>query len=71
MFINGSMEQDKIFSQDANGKGAGSSKRIMRKINWRLRVVVLIRDNCICKMCGASPAKDPAVTLHVAILNRG
>ena len=26
---------------------------------------VLIRDNCLCRMCGASPAKDPAVTLHV------
>ncbi len=36
-----------------------------RKINWRLRAMVLIRDNCICKMCGASPAKDPAVVLHV------
>jgi hypothetical protein len=36
-----------------------------RTINWRLRATVLIRDNCICRMCGASPAKDPAVTLHV------
>jgi 5-methylcytosine-specific restriction endonuclease McrA len=39
--------------------------RAPRKINWRLRATVLIRDNCICRMCGASPAKDPAVTLHV------
>jgi hypothetical protein len=39
--------------------------RPSRKINWRLRATVLIRDNCICRMCGASPAKDPAVTLHV------
>jgi hypothetical protein len=36
-----------------------------RRINWRLRAAVLIRDNCLCRMCGASPAKDPAVTLHV------
>ena len=36
-----------------------------RRINWRLRATVLIRDNCICRMCGTSPAKDPAVTLHV------
>jgi 5-methylcytosine-specific restriction endonuclease McrA len=36
-----------------------------RQISWRLRATVLIRDNCICHMCGASPAKDPAVTLHV------
>jgi HNH endonuclease/Homing endonuclease associated repeat len=39
--------------------------RLPRKINWRLRATVLIRDNCLCRMCGASPAKDPAVTLHV------
>jgi hypothetical protein len=39
--------------------------RSPRQINWRLRATVLIRDNCLCRMCGASPAKDPAVTLHV------
>ena len=39
--------------------------RTARDINWRLRATVLIRDNCLCRMCGASPAKDPAVTLHV------
>jgi len=36
-----------------------------RFINTTLRAAVLIRDNCICRLCGASPAKDPAVTLHV------
>jgi len=36
-----------------------------RKINWRLRALILIRDNCICKMCGASPSKNPDVLLHV------
>jgi hypothetical protein len=39
--------------------------RPCREIGWRLRATVLIRDNCLCRMCGASPAKDPAVTLHV------
>ena len=39
--------------------------RTDRTINWRLRATVLIRDNCLCRMCGASPAKDPTVTLHV------
>lgn len=39
--------------------------RVSRDISWRLRATVLIRDNCLCRMCGASPAKDPAVTLHV------
>lgn len=40
-------------------------KSAPRQINWRLRATVLIRDNCLCRMCGASPAKDPTVTLHV------
>lgn len=39
--------------------------RTSRKINWRLRAIVLIRDNCICKMCGASPAKNSDVELHI------
>ncbi len=43
---------------------ARPSRRTGRKINWRLRAQVLIRDNCICQMCGASPAKDPDVDLH-------
>lgn len=41
------------------------SKKTPRTINWRLRAQVLIRDNCICKMCGNSPAKDADVILHV------
>lgn len=36
-----------------------------RKINWRLRASILIRDNCICQMCGASPSKDSSVVMHV------
>ena len=43
---------------DGNRRGA-------RAVNWRLRAMILIKDNCICKLCGASPAKDPTVTLHV------
>ena len=42
-----------------------SSRRTPRNINWRLRAKVLIKDNCICQMCGTSPAKDPDVILHV------
>jgi hypothetical protein len=40
-------------------------KRTPRDVNWRLRAKVLVRDSCFCKMCGASPAKDPEVVLHV------
>ena len=36
-----------------------------RDINLRLRFKVLRRDNFKCCSCGASPAKDPRVELHV------
>lgn len=41
------------------------SQRSNRKINWRLRAQTLLKDSCICRMCGASPAKDASVVLHV------
>ncbi len=36
-----------------------------RNINLRLRFKVLLRDNFTCQACGASPAKNPNVELHV------
>lgn len=42
-----------------------SNRRTRREVNWRLRAKVLIRDSCICQMCGASPAKNPETVLHV------
>jgi flagellin-specific chaperone FliS len=36
-----------------------------REPNWRLRFRVLKRDNFKCCACGASPAKDPSVNLHI------
>ena len=36
-----------------------------REPNQRLRFKVLQRDNFRCRACGASPAKDPGVELHV------
>lgn len=36
-----------------------------REINLRLRFLVLSRDNFKCCLCGASPAKNPNVTLEV------
>lgn len=46
-------------------KKLNSSSRTSRRINWRLRATILIKDNCICQMCGASPSKDSSVVLHV------
>jgi len=40
-------------------------KRTPRNINLKLRFQVLLRDNFKCCYCGASPAKDPNVILHV------
>jgi 5-methylcytosine-specific restriction endonuclease McrA len=36
-----------------------------RTINWRLRFIVMRRDNFKCKKCGRSPANDPKIILHV------
>lgn len=36
-----------------------------RTINDKLRFKVLKRDNFKCCVCGASPAKDPSVSLHI------
>ena len=39
--------------------------RSTRVISDKLRYQVLKRDNFKCCACGASPAKDPAVELHI------
>ena len=44
---------------------SASKHHTSRKINTRLRFKVLARDHFKCCACGASPAKDPTVELHV------
>lgn len=39
--------------------------RTGRNPSWRLRFLVMRRDNFTCRLCGASPAKTPSVTLHI------
>jgi hypothetical protein len=41
------------------------NKKTPRNINLKLRFKVLLRDNFKCCYCGASPAKNPNVILHV------
>lgn len=41
------------------------SHKTKRDINLRLRFKVMQRDNFKCCLCGASPAKDPSVELHI------
>lgn len=42
-----------------------SRHKTSRTINWRLRFIVMRRDNFKCKSCGRSPATDPRIILHV------
>lgn len=42
-----------------------SIHKTSRNINTRLRFKVMKRDNFKCCACGASPAKDPSIELHV------
>ncbi len=42
-----------------------TSHKTNRDISLRLRFKVMQRDNFKCCACGASPAKDPAVELHI------
>jgi hypothetical protein len=39
--------------------------KTQRGINWRLRFLVMRRDNFKCQNCGRSPATDPSIILHV------
>ena len=48
-----------------NQKTKVSSKNKSRAISDKLRYTVLKRDNFKCCACGASPAKDPSVELHI------
>jgi hypothetical protein len=49
----------------ASVSSASSTRRTPRLPSWRLRFLVLRRDNFSCRACGASPAKTPVVSLHV------
>lgn len=56
---------DKYVNKEMALKNYPSGHRTSRNINTRLRFRVLARDNFKCCACGASPAKDPSVELHV------
>ena len=56
---------DKDIKSVKNGSADTSTKKISRDPSLRLRFKVLKRDNFSCVQCGASPAKNPAVLLHI------
>jgi hypothetical protein len=66
-FINSGADESatQTLAKTSKAVASTSTRRTSRDINWRLRAKILIRDSCICKMCGDSPAKNPDTVLHV------
>lgn len=58
-------EKEKTYNKKNESNVIGFQHKTSRNINARLRFKVLQRDNFKCCACGASPAKDPSVELHV------
>ena len=61
-------EESKGISKDYNiskDDKSNSKHTTRRDINLRMRFKVFLRDNFKCCICGASPATDPDVVLHV------
>lgn len=54
-----------VQSQESSVSTTSCRHYTPRNINTGLRFKVLTRDNFKCCACGASPAKDPSVDLHV------
>ena len=52
-------------SEAPKEKAVSDTHKTKREISVRLRYKVLKRDNFKCCACGASPAKDPSVELHI------
>ena len=44
---------------------ASITHKTQRDINLRMRFLVMKRDNFKCRLCGASPATNPSVELHI------
>jgi hypothetical protein len=42
-----------------------ATRKPRRSLSWRKRAQVLLRDHSRCRLCGATPASDPAIKLHV------
>lgn len=57
--------KETIEAKPAKAPTIPSKHYTSRNINTGLRFKVLLRDNFKCCACGASPAKDPSVELHV------
>ncbi len=61
-------DANQILAESYSMRGGRAQAEVLgtcRTIGWRVRHLVMKRDHFRCKACGASPAKDPSVTLHV------
>ena len=62
MFIQYINETEKVYSIENHNVTYHKTKR---DVNLRMRFIVMQRDNFKCCACGASPARDPSVELHI------
>lgn len=62
---NAGSEESVISYTEADTAGDNRKKRTPRNINLRLRFRTLQLDAFKCRACGASPAKNPEIELHV------
>jgi 5-methylcytosine-specific restriction endonuclease McrA len=70
--INSEVQNENINSEETNTENetfknqiSGQRHKTKREIGWRLRFLVLRRDNFKCVSCGKSPATDLNTELHV------
>lgn len=64
-FIDYANQNEVQISNNSNSERDTKEKQTSRDPSLRLRFQVLKRDNFTCCQCGASPAKDSSVELHV------
>ena len=64
-FINYANQNEAQIDNNSNSEIDTKEKQTSRDPSLRLRFQVLKRDNFTCCQCGASPAKDLNVELHV------
>lgn len=67
-FVEYANQEKSLSSKELNKKrtiSPNNKHKTKRSINWRLRFIVMQRDNFKCKCCGRSPATDSSMVLHV------
>lgn len=68
-YVNREQETSSEITQQASEIRKAKRHKTQRDVNWRLRFLVMRRDNFKCKNCGRSPATDPSIILHVDHIN--